>query len=241
MIQFGCLAHYDHKYHDDVMFAKGNGFSFLQLWYDSNGLSLPSETNPIKSLLEINFPTIIHSVLDINEYKNHIPKLLTILHELHHNEVIIHPVCKSETIDKSIIYKLSDNINYANNIFKDNKIILYVENNSKLDPILNSIDDAQFLFSNNPDVEFLLDIAHIDNYQHLQDLIKVKYPKLIHLADRNLANIHEHLPVGKGNIDFKFIFSNILHEYDGKIIFEISQSYDDLLQSKNYVSSLFMS
>ncbi len=30
--------------------------------------------------------------------------------------------------------------------------------------------------------EQLLDVAHIDNYEHLQEIINIKYPKCLHVA-----------------------------------------------------------
>lgn len=57
-------------------------------------------------------------------------------------------------------------------------------------------------------------------------------PKILHVADRHFEVIHEHLPIGQGNIDYKYIFTNILNEFDGKIILEIIQSSKDIIASK---------
>jgi len=232
MIDFGCLAHYDHLLSDDIHFAKKNNFKFLQIWYDKDDISLKSETDKIESIINCNYPCIIHAVLDINEFETHIPQLLKIIIILEHKELIIHPICTSETIDQQTIYKLSRKVKYAKSLLHENKIQLFIENNSKLDPIVNNIRDIQILFTENPDVELLLDIAHIDNYVHLQEIVKIKEPKLLHIADRHLENIHEHLPIGQGNIDFKYIFDNILPDYNNRIILEITQSNEELLESK---------
>jgi sugar phosphate isomerase/epimerase len=238
MIEFGCLAHFCHLYTEDVLFARENGFCILQIWYDKDGVSLQKESNKLDVIINSNFPSIIHAVLDINEYEEHIPKLIAILKELNHKELIIHPVCKSESINSNTIQKLSRNIKYSYNQLRKNGIKLYVENNSKLDVMLNSVSDIHVLFSENPDVEMLLDVAHIDNYKHLEEIIKIKYPKILHLADRHMELIHEHLPVGKGNIDFSLIFNKILSDYDGRIILEITQSNEELISSKKIISSI---
>lgn len=238
MIEFGCLAHFNHLYAEDVLFAKENNFRLLQVWYDKDGISLRKENNKLAVIKNSCFSSIIHAVLDINEYEEHIPKLINILEELNHKELIIHPVCNSETVNKQTIHKLSNKIQFSYKLLNKNGIKLYVENNSKLDVMLNTVSDIQELFAENPDVEILLDIAHIDNYNHLEQIIKIKYPKILHLADRHLEVIHEHLPVSKGNIDFAVIFNQILNEFDGRIILEITQSNEDLINSKNILSSI---
>ena len=113
MIEFGCLAHFNHLYSEDVSFAKENNFSLLQVWYDKDGISLKKENNKLAIIKNSNFPSIIHAVLDINEYEEHIPKLINILNELNHKELIIHPVCKSESVNKKTIHKLSSKIQYS--------------------------------------------------------------------------------------------------------------------------------
>jgi len=238
MIEFGCLAHFNHLYTEDVSFAKENNFSLLQVWYDKDGISLKKENNKLAIIKNSNFPSIIHAVLDINEYEEHIPKLINILNELNHKELIIHPVCKSESVNNKTIHKLSNKIQYSYKLLTKNGIKLYVENNSKLDVMLNSVNDITELFTENPDVEILLDVAHIDDYNHLEQIIKIKYPKILHLADRHLEVIHEHLPIGNGNIDFSIIFNKILSEFDGRIILEITQSNEDLISSKQILSSI---
>ena len=86
--------------------------------------------------------------------------------------------------------------------------------------------------------ELLFDIAHIDDYAYMKDIVKIKYPKLLHCADRNFNIPHEHLPLGQGDIDFKYIFNEIIPDYSGGIIFEISDSNEDRLQGKNLISKI---
>ena len=88
------------------------------------------------------------------------------------------------------------------------------------------------MFSINPNLQFLIDVAHIDNYEHLKSMLKIRMPKILHIADRHLEQIHEHLPIGQGNIDYKYIFTNILNGFDGKIVLEIIQSSNDMINSK---------
>ena len=211
MPQLGCLARFFNRYKDEFKFAKENNFDFMQLWYDNRGLCLHEDDKDfINTINKYNFPTIIHAVLNINEFEEHIPKLLDILNKLNHK---------------------------ALNILKPHGINLFLENNSKLDPIFTTTDEIQKIFSQNADLEFLLDIAHIDNINHLQDLINIKYPKILHIADRHFDVIHEHLPIGHGEIDFQHIFSKLLPQYNGKIILEIVNKDSDIINSKNLIQN----
>lgn len=38
MVEVGCIAGFSNSYEHEVKFAKENGFKFLQIWYDKNGL-----------------------------------------------------------------------------------------------------------------------------------------------------------------------------------------------------------
>lgn len=239
MVQLGCLARFFNRYESEVKFAKENKFSFMQLWYDNRGLCLHEDDKEfIDTINRYNFPTIIHAVLNINEFKEHIPKLLDIMNKLNHKELIIHPICENEEINKEILDKLDKSIKYALNILTPNGITLFLENNSKLDPIFTGANEIEKIFSQNKDLEFLLDIAHIDNMNHLQEMINIKKPKILHVADRHFNLVHEHLPLGQGDINFQYIFSNLLPEYDGKIILEIVNDDLDIINSKNIIESL---
>ncbi|WP_242620544.1 TIM barrel protein [Senegalia massiliensis] len=209
-MQIGCLARYFNPYKEEVKFAEDN-----------------------------NFPTIIHAVLDINEFREHVPKLVRILKYLGHDDLIIHPICESETIDRNTIYKLSDEMTFALEKLEKENITLYLENNSRLDRVFNTTNEIEIIFKQNPKLEFILDIAHIDDYEHLESMIEIKIPKILHVADRRMKLVHEHLPIGQGNIDYSYIFTNILNEFDGKIILEIVQSSEDIINSKVKIEEYF--
>jgi RimJ/RimL family protein N-acetyltransferase/sugar phosphate isomerase/epimerase len=237
-MEFGCLARYFNNYRDEVQFAQVNGFDFMQIWYDKKGLNLKPLEQLLPVILDEGFPSIIHAVLDINEIPEHISILKEILIKLGHKQLIIHPVCKSEPITDKTIYKLVCNMQKVVEQFNPCGITVYIENNSKLDPIFTSPEELRIMFSCIPELEFLLDVAHMENIEHLNELVKVKMPKILHVADRRLEEIHEHLPIGKGNIDFREVFNNVLHGFEGKIVFEIIQSNEDMIAAKNYFEDL---
>jgi len=237
MPKFGCPARYFNYYKDEVAFAKTNGFSLLQIWYDNKGLSADITRDP-QEVINNPYPAIIHAVLDINDFEEHIPILKGLLNKFHHRELIIHPVCKSEVISDKTIQKLSDKIGWTLDCLGSD-ITVYLENNSKLDPLFSTVEELELIFEQNPRLEFLLDIAHIDSYEHLAGLIKIRYPKILHLADKHFNVIHEHLPVGEGELDFGLIFSNWLKDFDGRIILEITQSDQALINSRLKISGFF--
>lgn len=94
------------------------------------------------------------------------------------------------------------------------------------------------MFNNNPKLEFLLDLAHINDYEVLKQIVKVKMSKVLHIADRHFDVIHEYLPIGQGDIDFEYVFSNILTGFQGKVILEIIQSEEDIINSKQGIENL---
>lgn len=239
MIQIGCCARFFNKYEDEVKFAIENSIDFMQLWYDKDGLGLHKNKEPKANLIrEHGFPTIIHAVLDINEIEEHIPILLDHVKFLGHKELIIHPICISEEITDETIYKLSDKISDALAYLRKYDITLYLENNSLKNPIFTSKRELEIMFSKNNDLELLLDIAHIQSYEHLCDLVAVKYPKILHIADKHFDVIHEHLPIGQGELDYNNIFNNIVKDFDGKIIVEVVDSDKDIIDAMEYINTI---
>lgn len=222
MIEIGCLARFFNRYKDEVKFSKSNNFKFMQLWYDNRGLCLHQEdVNGIDIINSNQFPTIIHAVLNINEFEEHIPKLQKLLNQLGHTELIIHPICENEPITGQTIEKLNQKVKYALKLLTPQGITLYLENNSKLDPIFTDVHEIDYIFRENPTLEFVLDIAHVDDMMTLEKIVQIKKPKVLHVADRHFNIIHEHLPIGAGEIKFEYIFKNILNKFEGKIILEI--------------------
>jgi sugar phosphate isomerase/epimerase len=239
MVEIGCLARFNNPYEEEVEFALKNDFKIMQVWYDKDGIrSYDKEENRINKIIRYGFPTIIHAVLDINEMEEHVVKLIDILNEIKHKELIIHPICRSENIDETTIYKLSDIIGRVLELLKPHDITLYLENNSKIDPIFSTSKEIEIMFANNPDLEFIVDIAHIYSYEHLKEMVSIKMPKILHVTDKHFNIIHEHLPLGQGELDFKYIFDEILYNYHGKIILEITKENADIIRSKEMVESL---
>jgi len=94
------------------------------------------------------------------------------------------------------------------------------------------------MFTKNHDVELLLDIAHMDSYEHLKEIVRIKKPGILHIADKHFNVVHEHLPVGKGEIDFQMLFKEILNDFDGKIIFEVVDEDEEIIRSKEIIESI---
>ena len=235
-MKIGCLARFNNPYAYEVEFAKKNNFEIMQVWYDSNGIRNYDENeNRLEEIIKYKFPVVIHALLDINEIENHISKLVDILKIINSKDLIIHPICHSEGINENTIYKLSKIISNSLKIVKPYGIKIYLENNSKLDPIFSSPEEIKIIFDENPELEFLIDIAHIYDYDYLKEIVKIKMPKYIHITDSHFDKIHEHVPVGKGEIDFKYIFSNILKDFDGPAILEISSCDEDVISSKEII------
>ncbi|MEG0307251.1 MAG: TIM barrel protein [Clostridium sp.] len=240
MIEYGRSIRWFNDYKEEVEFSQLNKFDFMQIWFVKGELILDKVLAPkAEYVLNSKVPVIIHAVYDIDDYDKYNSELIRILKFLKHKEVIIHPVCESIPVTKETIYILADNIYKTNQLLKAEGIKLYIENNSIIDKINHTPDDLKIVFDRNPDVELLLDIAHIDDYEHLQRIIEVKFPKCIHIADKHFSVEHEHLSIGQGELDFELIFQNYLKEYDGKIIFEVVDTDEEIIKSQTTIQSIF--
>ena len=69
-------------------------------------------------------------------------------------------------------------------------------------------------------------------------MVSIKVPKILHIADKHFNITHEHLPLGQGEINFKYIFDEILCKYEGTIILEITKENSDIIKSKEIIESL---
>ena len=234
MVEYGRSNRWYNDYDSEIEFCKKHGFDFLQVWYKDGTLQGDKIAEPKeKTILEKGFPIIIHALFEIEDYDKYREDLLRILKYLHHKEVIIHPVC--HPLQSDSIFKLAECNKQLTELFYNNGITVYIENNSRLDPINYLPNELKIIFDCSPKTELLLDIAHIDSYEHLQEIIDVRFPKCLHVADKHFSVIHEHLPVGQGDLDFQKIFNNYIKGYSGKIIFEVVTDVDDEIKNSKEI------
>lgn len=239
MIKYGRSIRWYNDYVDEVNFSIKQGIDFMQIWYMKGEILLDKIAEPkLEEIKRINFPVMIHAVLDINEFDEHIPKLIEILSYLDHKELIVHPICESEEITEATIHKLSKKVSKANELLGLEGIKLLIENNSRLDPINYTTKELNILFSKNEDVELLLDIAHIDNYEHLKEIINIKKPTVLHIADKRFDQIHEHLPIGQGELEFHYIFKEVLSDFKGKVILEVVDHDQNIIESLKIIKDI---
>ena len=109
---------------------------------------------------------------------------------------------------------------------------------SVIDGFFNSVDELHIVFDANPDIGLLLDLAHINDYDHLRDIVKMRRPECIHIADKRFGIPHEHLPIGDGELDFKMIFQEIIPAYSGRLILEAVESEGDIIKSAKSLDEL---
>jgi sugar phosphate isomerase/epimerase len=239
MIQFG-LATHKRNYFDEIDLAKSLGFDFFQIWLYNGSLSVDTLPEPKgKSILDASFPIIIHAVFDIPDFKIYDKIFFNTIEYFGHKEVIIHPICKKEQITNNTVYLLKENIEKISKKLSERGVKLFLENNSVIDGFFNTVDDLRIIFEPNPDIGLLLDLAHINNYDHLEEIVKMRYPECIHIADKHFSTAHEHITLGEGDLDFKMIFSKIIPGYNGKIILEAADSIDGIKKSKEIMNKIF--
>jgi sugar phosphate isomerase/epimerase len=236
MLKIGRSIRWYNDFNKEIEFSKSNGFDFMQIWYQKGKILVDTLDEPkALKLKECNFPIIIHAVFQIDDFAEYGDKLIQLVKYLKHTEVIIHPVCEEREINSETIYELADNIHIIADKLENAGIVLYIENNSVIDTINYKPSDLEIIFNRNQNVELLLDIAHIDNYEHLGEIIAVKYPKCLHIADKHFHVKHEHLPVGMGDLDYNLIFSKFIKDFEGRIILEIVAEDELVLNSKEKI------
>lgn len=231
MISFGCNILSTRLYEKDVAFALSNKFDFFQIGYTSEGFPYMNvQDAPYPETLQKNkYPIIIHALLRVSEFNEHLPILLQVLKYLGCRILIIHPLSQTREPGSTHISELIEGMHSALALFSPHGISLYIENNGAIDTLFSSIEDIKAMFAIHPDLEFLLDIAHARDYDTLCRMVDVRMPKALHIADRRDAIAHEHLPIGEGNIDFGRIMAGPLARFKGKVIFEVPTNDRDRL------------
>lgn len=239
MIEIGRNIRWDIPYEAEVVFSKKIECAFMQIWFLRGEILIESRgKDKIELIKECGFPIVIHAVIDVMDFEEDVKNVLPILKELKLSELIIHPTCKKREIDDKTIYKLRDKVNLASNQLANEGIKLYVENNCRVTPINYSSEDISIVFEGDSEKSLLLDIAHVDSYKHLEEIINIKYPRMLHLADKHFDVDHEHLPIGEGELDFNIVFQNYLRKFNGKLILEITQDDRTIEESVKKIKHL---
>jgi len=240
MVTKGIALRFKEDYADEIKFAKSHNFDFFQVWFYNGELCANSLSEPREiKIKEHGFPIIIHAAFDINDFEKHGQRLLELVEFFGHSEVIIHPVCTSETITEKTVFTLAKKLDLIYEKLEKRDVKLYVENNSTIDGFFNSVEDLRVVFDNNTNFGLLIDLAHINDYDHLINIVKMRRPECIHIADKRFGVPHEHLTLGKGDLDFHMIFRDIIPDFDGRIILEAVKTKNGVAKSKGIIDRLF--
>jgi len=236
MITIGRSIRWYKDYMSEVEFSKRHGFDFMQIWFKDGQIVIDNIDEPKEAYIKkVGYPVIIHAVFTIDDFEKYGEQLLDVLSFLEHKEVIIHPVPRGKEFNKDTACELAEVVRKFSLKTKERGITFYLENNSILDKFFYTEEEIKMVFHSNPYVELLFDVAHIDSYKHLEQIINAKYPKCIHAAGKHFNVIHEHLPLGQGDIDYKLVFSKYLKAYDGRVILEVVDEDEEIIQSKKII------
>lgn len=235
MISIGRGIRVQNKYTDEVDFCVKHGFQFMQVWFRNGEILIDADEPKEAYIKNIGFPVILHAVFDPIDFELYGDRLLEITEYLGNSDVIIHPVCKKSPIDENTERQLAKQAKLFSQKAKAWGIIWYLENNSVIDKFHYSKQDLHIVYDTDSYAEQLLDVAHIDNYEHLAEIVAVKFPKCLHVAGKHFNVPHEHLPLTQGDIDYTLVFQKYLKGYDGRIILEVNSSDDDILASKKII------
>ena len=229
-------------FQDEIKFSIKNNFDLIQLWYKRGEIDMVYEQDQIKAIKNSNISTILHGSFDINDFEEYENDFVNTLIKLGHKETIIHPMIKTETINKNNHEILENKLLHLCNKLNELNIKVYIENNHAMMKTFYTLAQWESFFKKAPkNTEFLLDIVHVmfcDDYEYMRKLVKIKYPKCLHVADTKkgmCGKKHVHLPIGHGIIDFNIVFNDILKDFDGIIILEIKNTDENIVESKKMI------
>jgi len=236
VISIGRGIRWYNRYQDEVDFCIKNQFDFMQLWFRDGSILVNDLPEPKEEhIRRAGFPVLLHAVFDPVDFGQYGGALLDKVAYLGGRDVIVHPVCKKSPIDQHTEYKLAEQAKRFSAIARARGIVWYLENNSVIDGFHYQAKDLEIVFRADPYVEQVLDVAHIDNYRHLEEIAAVKFPKCLHAAGKHFQVPHEHLPLDQGDIDYRLVFREYLHGYDGKIVLEVTGTDEELIRSKQII------
>ncbi len=236
MVSIGRGIRWYNNYLDEVEFCKNNDFSFMQVWYQNGKILVNDIPDPkIEYIKTIGFPVIIHAVFDPIDFEIYGDDLLEKVKILEMNEVIIHPVSKKCEVNANTQSELVEQAKLFSTKAKKQGVTWYLENNSVIDAFHYKPTDIKKVYEADDYVEQLLDVAHIDNYGHLKEIIDIKFPKCLHIAGKHFDVPHEHLPLPQGDIDYGIVFKQYLSGFSGRIILEIDGTDEEIILSKNII------
>lgn len=239
MITIGRTIRWYNNYIDEVNFCKENGFDFMQIWFKDGQIVLDNIPEPkIEHIKKIGFPVIFHAVFTPTDIDLYGDTLLDMVEYLGDTEVIIHPVYNKEAVTENTELELIEKVVEFSRKAKSKGITWYLENNSVIDKFHYKKEELQMLYDADNYVEQLLDVAHIDNYEHLKDIIDVKFPKCLHVAGKHFSKEHEHLSLTQGDIDYNLVFKQYLQNYDGRIILEVVDTDEEVIKSKEIIEKV---
>jgi sugar phosphate isomerase/epimerase len=124
---------------------------------------------------------------------------------------------------------------------KKYKMKILIENAVKIG--YNDIKCFKYLINNVPNLGMCLDVAHafiIGDMKNIRNYITTFGNKLehIHMHD-NHRNYDEHLPIGKGKINYPYVVKMLKKiGYDKTITFEIFTSKEDVVKSREKIKML---
>jgi len=234
------------SYADEVALSKKCGYDFNQVWFYKGDMLIGDNiTDRAAYIKSFDFPIIIHAMWNLDDFTRYGDKLIELVKYYGHKEVIIHATGKIEGADAKTIQnaniRLRDLLADINAKFKKLGVRVYVENNERsLHNICATNEQIETMLSSG--VGLLLDTGHTDSYEHIAEIIKIKRPECLHLANKRFTMGHEHLPLLRGDIDFNLFFSKYLPNYTGRIIVEVGNEFatdQDFEQSKKVLDAIF--
>lgn len=253
-IKFGLLTNPAHNILGEIKLIHKLGFDYVEVGVElpagAPEIILKNRSNILKLIKKFDSPALAHTAwwidfgsgyepvrrgwieeakisidaaksLDIKKINFHFYSIgLTRHYKPYHKEIL-----------KTIITSLKEVVKYANS----KGIAVMLENSPTKRPVVG-IKEYKFIINNVPKLKVHLDIGHafIENsISCIKDYLLTFKDKLehIHIHD-NHGEEDEHLPLGKGNIDFEQVAKWLKQiNYDKTMTFEVFTSKEDATNS----------
>lgn len=127
---------------------------------------------------------------------------------------------------------------------KSRNITLMLENVPTEDTRLNGIEDFSYVMKKLPSLKFHFDIAHAfieGGMERIKEYLDSFSDKLVHIhIHDNHGKDDEHLPLGKGKINFVKVVKWLKEtDYNRTITFEVFTSQKDAVRSREFLKKLW--
>lgn len=262
MVKFGCLTNPTKNILDEIKSIKKHGFDFVEIgieWPEGSVEKLLKNRKKIIELLKKNdMFAIAHTAwwMDFSSSYPYVRKAwikeakrkIDVAKKLGINQITFHTHSRAMThfyrrytqeVMKNFISSMKELVRYANR----KNVQIQVENAGEIGEIVD-FKLIKYIADNLPEIKIHLDVGHaflFGGMKNIKKFILTFKDRIVHLHFHdNHGKKDEHLPIGKGKINYKTIVRLLKKiDYDKTITFEVFTSRKDAKKSMEKIKKLW--